>query len=467
MNSEAAARLQDHAPALRAITGRDPRRFTPTDLGQAQRLVDEHGHDLRYVPGIGWHAWDGQRFRPDIDGEVSRRAKRTAQDTLTAAAALGEESERGRWVKFALRCHDARRIEAAISLARTEVAIVTRADELDTDPFLLNVENGTLDLRTGELRPHRREDLLTKLAGARFEASARSSRWDAFLAHVTAGDVALAAYLQRAAGYTLTGSTGEEVLPFVHGPAASGKTTFVEALKATLGDYSTTADFASFLSRDHGVRNDLARLAGARMVAATEVAAGQRFDTATLKALTGGDTITARFLYREAFEFSPQFTLWLAGNDRPAIDAHDSAAWRRLHAVPFTHTIPLAERDSALKRAFTEDPEELAAILAWAVEGCARWRRGGLDAPPAVLAATSDYRAENDRLADWLTSCCELRPDATTAGGTPARQVRALGNRKRRRRAERPRLRHRPPSPRTHPQTNQARRDLDWDRARR
>jgi putative DNA primase/helicase len=269
-----------------------------------------------------------------------------------------------------------------------------------------------VDLRTGELGAHDPALLQTKLAGARYDPDARSARWDEFLEQLSDADGELIAYLRRAVGYIITGHITEEAMFFAHGPAATGKTTFIESIRAVLGEYARTASFGTFLERrEHGPRNDLARLAGARLVASSEVGPGGRFDAQTVKAMTGGDTITARYLYREPFEFRPTFKVWLAANERPAIDHNDDAMWRRVHAIPFLHVVPKHKRNPDLKRALTTDPDERAAILAWAVRGCLEWQRDGLAPPKTVQDYTAGYRAENDLLLDWLDECCQLGPE--------------------------------------------------------
>lgn len=296
----------------------------PTDYGNAERLVAQHGDELRYVPGVGWHAWDGVRWRRDDTGEVVRRAKQSARTILTEAEQTDDAQERKILAKWALTSETDPRLRAAISLAESELQVITRADELDAHEWLLTVENGTLDLRDGALQPHAQADLLTKLAPVIYQPDAASDVWDQFLETVTGGDDQLAAFLQRLSGYTLTGSVRDEVLMFVHGPAATGKTTFVETIKAMLGEHAMTADFETFLRRrgDAGIRNDIARLAGARMVLSVEVDDGKALAEGLIKTLTGGDTVTARHLYSESFSFTPAFKLWLAANDRPPGTCH-------------------------------------------------------------------------------------------------------------------------------------------------
>lgn len=386
-----------------------------TDLGNAERLVRLHGRDLRHVRGVGWVVWDGRRWRRDQDGEVERRQKASVRAMYAEAAALDDSDERKRLAAFAARCEGEARIRAAISLAESERPVLARVDELDADLWLLNVANGVVDLRTSELRAHERADLMTKLAPTVYDPDARSPLWDGFVERCSGGDPELAAFLARAAGYSLTGSTAEEVLFFAHGPTATGKSTFLEALKAALGEYARVADFESFLARagDAGIRNDVARLAGARLVVSVEVDEGKRLAEGLLKMLTGGDTVTARFLYSEAFEFRPMFKLWLAANARPKVNAGDEAMWRRILQVPFTETIPERERDPELKRRLRVEPEQRSAILAWAVRGCLDWQARGLAIPDAVRAYTAEYRAENDPLREFVETCCHVDSAAT------------------------------------------------------
>jgi putative DNA primase/helicase len=385
-----------------------------TDLAAADRLAAANRDRLRHVRGTGWLAWDGKRWAPGED-DAHRAAKTNAAELLREAAESGDAKQ----AAAAARLCGEPRIRGALALATTDRRLSLAADKLDADPHLLNVRNGVVDLRDGTLGEHRPELHLSKLAGADYLPDARSKRWEAHLARATDGDAELIAYMQRAAGYTATGSTAEEVALFAYGPGASAKTTTLEALRSALGDYATVADFATFLAGHgdgDGPTPGVARLAGARMVLASEVSAGQRFNPARLKALTGGERIVARRLHRDPFEFEPAFTLWLAANERPAIPADDDAAWRRLRLLPFPNVIPPGERDPAHKRALTSDPDERAAVLAWIVAGAVAWHRDGLGTCTAVERATAGYRDENDPLGDWITARCQLAPDAQSSG---------------------------------------------------
>jgi putative DNA primase/helicase len=215
------------------------------------------------------------------------------------------------------------------------------------------------------------------------------------------------AFVQRAAGYSLTGDTGEEKLFFAYGPPATGKSTLLRAIAAAIGDYAATADFEAFLINKNtgGPRNDIARLAGRRFVTSVEVDDGRRLAEGLVNQLTGGDTVTARFLYSESFEFIPQFKLWLAANNRPRVTGTDGAIWRRILQIPFMETIPEGERDPRLKQKLSEK-KNLQAILAWLIEGCLEWQRHGLKPPKIVKETTEEYKQEMDPLTGFISDCC-------------------------------------------------------------
>lgn len=219
-----------------------------------------------------------------------------------------------------------------------------------------------------------------------------------------AGNVAMIAFLQPAIGYSLTGSTKEQCLFIAHGTGANGKSVFLRTLRELLGDYGRDCPAETLLAkRDNGINNDIARLAGARLVCAIETEDGKRFAESLVKALTGGDTITARFLHREFFEFVPQFKLWLATNHKPTIRGDDHAIWRRIRLIPFGITIPEAEQDGDLGDKLAA---ERAGILQWAIEGCLAWQKDGLQTPGPVRAATANYRADMDRVGQWIEERC-------------------------------------------------------------
>jgi putative DNA primase/helicase len=381
-----------------------PARFNPTDLGNAARLVHHHGHNLRYCwPWRRWLVWNGQRWVIDDNGEVYRVAKATVASIYQEASAAADDEARKALAKHAMRSEAGVRVREMVDLARSDVPVMP--DELDASPDLLNTASGTIDLGTGELREHRREDLLTKLAPVDYRPDAPAPVWDAFLERVLPSEE-LRTFVQRAAGYSATGDTSEQCMFIDHGTGANGKSTFQEAIAAALGDYAMRAPTEMLLTkRSGGIPNDIARLKGSRFVAASETEEGRRLAESLVKDLTGQDTIAARFLWAELFEFTPTHKLWLSTNHKPEIRGTDNAIWRRIRLIPWSVTIPPAEQNKKLPTALRH---ELAGILAWIVRGCLAWRREGLQAPDEVRKATGQYRAEMDVLAGFLAECCEL-----------------------------------------------------------
>ena len=391
-----------------------------TDVGNGQRLVARHGRDLRYcAPLATWFLWDGKRWRPDTGNTVRELAKETARSIFAEAALFADEDKQKEVVKHAFASERDRALRAMLWCAESAPGIPVAQADLDADPWLLNVQNGTLDLRTGELREHRREDLLTHLCPVEYDPEAawdyRSDLWAEFLQRVTCGDRDLQQFLQQVAGYALTGSTREEKLLFVYGPARSGKSTFLGALQATLGDdYAHTCDFEAFLKRKPtgGPKDDLANMAGKRLVVSIETDDGARLAEGLIKQLTGGDRVRARRLYANSFEFLPQFKLFLAANDRPKARDDDDALWERILEVPFPNTIPREERNPEVKEALCDPARSGAAILAWAVSGCLAWQRDGLQVPEVVELSTAAYRDSMNPLGDFIGERCILAPEA-------------------------------------------------------
>lgn len=387
--------------------------FALTDYGNGERLAARHGPDLRYVFAWSrWLVWDGVRFAPDDQGEAWRRAKDTARAIYAEAAAAEGADERKRIATWAKTSESEVRLRAMLELAKSEPGIPVRHDALDAAPWLLAVQNGVVDLRTGKLRAASRADLLTKLAPVAFDPSAKAPTWGAFLERIIP-DQAVRDWLQRAVGYSLTGETREHALFLLHGTGANGKSTFMETLLALLGDYALKTPAETLLARrDTGVPNDVARMRGARLVAACETEDGRRLAEVRVKELTGGDTVSARFMRAEWFDFRPVAKLWLSTNHRPSVRGTDEGIWRRLRLVPFAVVIPEAERDRTLPERLRA---ELPGVLAWALEGCRAWLRDGLQEPEAVREATSAYRDAEDVLAAFLEERCALNEGCWTA----------------------------------------------------
>lgn len=384
-----------------------------TDVGNGWRFVDLNRRDVRHIPSRGSLFFDGRRWVDDVGGgEMRERAKKTAIGILLEAHACTDDVRRSATIKWAHASGGAARIHAMIEMAQSDPRIVAKPDAFDADPMLFNCVNGTVDLRTGELRKHDRGDLLTRISPATFEPCAAAPVFREMLHRTFAGNESMIAYLQRVVGYSLTGRTDEQCLFFLYGPGCTGKSAFTELLRVLFGDYAMHAPFATFEERrSEGPRNDLARLQGARLVTAVESCEGRSLDEASVKALTGSDTITARFLNREFFEYRPQFKLMFASNHRPRIRGTDEGIWRRIRLIPFTVVVPESQRDPRLGERLRA---ELPGILAWAVEGCLAWQREGLGTPEEVRKATAEYREASDPLGDFLRDRCTQVAGSTT-----------------------------------------------------
>lgn len=399
-------------------------RFQLTDTGNAERLVAQHGDAIRFCHTWGaWLVWDGRRWQRDATAEVGRLAKATVRSMkreFDQEAARRQKNpvlqKRDDYLaglgEYAHKCESADKRRAMVSLASVEQRVSIEADQLDRDPWLLNVQNGVLDLRTGELRDHRREDLLTRVVPIEFQAGAECPRWLQFLAEIFLGDEDLIEFVQRAVGYSLTGETSEQVFFFCHGSGENGKSVFVNILQLLAGEYSMTADFDTFAAADAAPgapRPDLVRLRGARVVTAGEPDRRIQLSESRLKLITGEDTLVARTLNEREQEFKPVLKLWLMANHRPNVAESNHGFWRRVKLVPFRHTVPEDKKDKDLKKKLRT---ELPGILNWAVQGCRGWQRGGLGTPAAVTEATQEYREEMDLVGRFIAEKCFLHGSA-------------------------------------------------------
>jgi putative DNA primase/helicase len=384
--------------------------FHLTDVGNAERLVAAHGDNIRFVPARQqWFVWDGKRWALDETLEVPRLAKSVVRELFLDLVKPAPKSHRQALLRHAENSERQSRLDAMLKAASSQRGIPQRISDFDADPWLLNVANGTIDMRTGKLRAHRKEDQITKLVDIAFDPNALCPAWEQFLLDVFANRVDMISYIQRAVGYSLTGDIREQCLQFLYGSGANGKSTFLSVLEMISGDYGSQTEAATLLEADMEgrVRNDVARLAGARMVHAGELPEGKRLNEALVKSMTGGDPMTARFLRQEFFEFRPTFKIWLQGNHRPVIRGTEYAIWRRVRLVPFTVKFEGERRDGMMTERLRA---ELPGILAWAVAGCLLWQKNGLLAPADVIAATEDYRVESDILGQFLDDRCELAP---------------------------------------------------------
>lgn len=400
-------RLAHHEIDTPAVPAPAPEIRNRTDLGNAERLVGRHGTDIRHCGQLGWLCWDGQRWRRDCSGEIVRRAKDTVRTIYEEAAAAYGDEERKAVAKWALASESRARVDSLIALASAEAAVAVGPEVFDADPWLLTVASGTIDLRTGQLREHRREDLATKLAPVDYDpdlpADVLAPRWHTFLEEVQP-DPEIRAFLARLAGYALTGAIREHVLPINYGGGRNGKSVFVDTLLHVLGDYGSPIP-TELLMEKHGDAHpsERATLWGLRFAVAAETEEGRALNVALVKQLTGGDKITSRFMHKDWFGFSPTHKIMLSTNNRPQIRETQNAIWSRVLLIPWTVTIGPDRQDTALGEKLRA---EAPGILRWAVDGCLEWQRQGLAPPPAVLAATAEYRTGQDRAGAFFDECC-------------------------------------------------------------
>jgi putative DNA primase/helicase len=386
-----------------------------TDRNLAKIFAGLARERVLYVPQWGWLVWDGRRWTLDAGGH---RVATMAADELPLhfarlAVSAKDSAERREALRAALKAMSRHRISAALELAKGW--LLAEPSDFDRDPFLLNVLNGTLDLRTGELRPHDPADRLTKLAPVVYDPGATAPTWERFLSEVFLGDRELIGYVQRALGYSITGDTREEVVFICYGTGRNGKSVLLETIVSILGDYARAVPQDLILAR--GEREDthpavLAELVGVRMALIVETEEDRRLNAARLKGLSGQDTLTARHLYRPYFNFRPQAKLWLRTNYKPRVSDHTPAMWERLRLIPFRAYFPPERRDKTLRAKLLA---EASGILNWLLAGVREWLRSGLREPDAVLEATESYRQEQDLIGQWLSERCVVDPKAVTA----------------------------------------------------
>jgi putative DNA primase/helicase len=375
-----------------------------TDAGNGEQFAQLYGDRVRFDHRRRkWLIWAGDWWREDDRGEVRRLAKEAARDRYQRAPEIADLTERAKEARFAIVSENRQRLEAMLVAARSEEPIRDPGDRWDADPNLLGVANGVIDLRTGDLRRGAQDDRITLYTDIEYDVDARCPRWERFLDEVLCGDRELVDFVHRAVGYSLTGETTEQCVFTCYGVGSNGKSVFLAILRGLAGGYSGNTPFSTFELRDRSsIPNDLASLAGRRLVTASETTEGARLNEARLKALTGGDVITARFLHGEFFSFQPVLKLWLAVNHKPVVRDDSHGFWRRVRLLPFERRFA-SDADPVLLQSLIA---ELAGILVWAVRGALLWREDGLRVPGAVSAATAAYRAESDPLSEFVDECC-------------------------------------------------------------
>lgn len=393
-------------------------KFNLTEMGNAERLVFRNGHNLRYcVEFEEWLIWNGSTWVEDRRKQIERIAIKTFREMYNEASKEEDDTRRSDLVKWAKSSEKSSVFLNSIS--RAEAMLPISQEELNQDKFKLNCLNGIVDLKTAKLISHDRNYYMTKNTHIEYDPHAKCPTWVNFLESIMKDEqdnvkYELIDFLQKAIGYTLTGDTSEQVAFFLWGTGRNGKSTFINIIKEILGDYGKQTNSDTFTSKMHdsGINNDIARLHGSRFVSAVESEDGQKLSEALIKQLTGGEPITARFLRKEFFEFTPEFKIFFTTNHKPIVKGDDEGIWRRIRLIPFTHTIPKDHVDKQLPEKLRA---ELPGILRWAVEGCLKWQQEGLGEPEEVRNATDEYKEEMDLLSNFLDECCVIIPTAKVA----------------------------------------------------
>ena len=372
-----------------------------TEDGLATAFTQRHGNDWRYVAGWGkWLTWTGRRWNEDTVLYIQHLIR-----GICRSACLRADTPR-----LKSKLASASTISAVERIARSDPKHAATVDEWDADIWLLNTIHGVINLKNGALRCHDSQDHMTKMTTA--SPNGNCPLWRSFLEQVTGNDLALQDYLQRVVGYCLTGSTQEHAMFFLYGTGSNGKSVFVNTLVTILGDYATNAPMETFMdTRSDRHPTDLAGLRGARIVTATETEQGRRWNESRIKEITGGDRITARFMYKDNFTYPPTYKLVMSGNHKPAIRNVDEAMRRRMHLIPFEVTIPKEKRDPQLQDKLLKERD---GILAWSLQGCLQWQRLGLSPPQSVQDATSEYFEAEDAIGRWMEERCLLSTNANS-----------------------------------------------------
>lgn len=375
-----------------------------SDVANAQTFLNNHGHRFRYhAERKRWLVYRHGVWTEDHDQVQAREAaEQTARNLLRKAADDPDPDRAKKTAKRARAAMSSRKLSAALTVAEPHIAVYT--DQLDADPWLLNATNGTVDLHDGTLAEHDPHQMLTRQTNAAYRPDARADTWQRFLTEILP-DPQVRAFLQRLTGASLIGRQHEHILPIFHGSGSNGKTTYVEALVHALGTYAVKIDVNVLVGRNHrsGAAPEIVKLRGVRLAVADEPDAGARLREAHVKALTGGDTITARGLYQDPIEFSPSHTLALATNHRPEVRGSDEGIWRRLMLVPFQIHIPRPKRDKTLGDKLAAEAD---GILTWAIQGALHYQTQGLSPPDPIDEATAAYRAEEDHLSAFIDETC-------------------------------------------------------------
>lgn len=381
--------------------------YEMTDSGNGQRFADEHAGNIKYSHvHKKWYYWDGKCWREDAVGNIKVLADMTISNMKKQAFSIEDDEEQERFLKWCRHTSNSKGKEAMIKESMHLSGVPVLTNEFDSAHEYFNCQNGVINLRNGELMPHSAGLMMSKIGNAELKAGAEHPLWDKFLLEIMDGDEDLIRYLQKAIGYSLSGSTREQCAFFLYGTGSNGKSTFLDVITELMGNYALNAQPETVMVRNSSATttSDIARLQSARFVTTTEPSEGMRLNEGLIKQLTGNDAITARFLYGQEFQFKPEFKLWMATNHKPIIRGTDNGIWRRIHLIPFTVSITGDKVDKALPYKLKK---ELPAILDWAVQGCILWQKEGLSPPASVVEATKEYRAEMDIMNSFIECCID------------------------------------------------------------
>lgn len=385
--------------------------YDMTDTGNAQRMRDKFVGNIKYsFVHKKWYYWTGKVWTVDYTGEIKKLADSVVNDIKKEAFAEQDEDIQEAKLKWANKTASSRAKEAMIKECQHLDGIPVLPEEMDAYTDFLNVQNGVINLRNGELMPHDSAFMMTKCGYAEYDNTSgkQPELWLKFLDDVTNGDKDLQVYLQKCVGYSLSGSIREQCAFFLYGIGNNGKSTFIDTISELLGGYASNVQPETIMLRrngDSGANSDIARLKSARFVTSEEPTEGVRLNEGLVKQLTGGGKVTCRFLYGDEFEYEPEFKIWIATNHKPVIRGTDVGIWRRIRLIPFEVNIPPEKVDKTLKYKLRK---ELPQIMKWAIDGCLLWQKEGLEPPQSVDKATKEYKAEMDLLAAFCEACIEI-----------------------------------------------------------
>jgi putative DNA primase/helicase len=381
--------------------------FPRTDAGNAEFFAALTGKNLRYDHQRGrWLIWRQHWGVEDTTQQVMQFAKNAARSRLKLSAEIEDDDVRQKEAKWALNNESLSDLTAMLKLAQSESPLAVAGKDWDSDPWLLGVANGVIDLRTGKLRAGNQTDRITLHTVAPYEPGARCEVWLKFLADIFGNDSELIGYLQRCLGYSLTASVRDQCIFYLWGAGANGKTTFLEAVSSAFGPYAGAAPFSMLEHKNKAaIPSDVASTAGKRFITVSETDESIRLNESRVKSMTGGDMQSARFMYKDWFQYRATAKIWLAFNHKPEIQDDSHGMWRRVRLIPFSHVFEGHKED----KTFLEKLKvEAAGILAWIVRGCLEWQKQGLREPAIVTLATEQYRKENDKIGSFIEDCCEV-----------------------------------------------------------